>query len=211
LDAAKAYMERMERLCTIDSAVAADNGNDGSGGWGVEAGALGGNGITHVNCQAGAAAAAAVEEEEEEGAVDCDGDRAANGNGGPIALGNHEDGNKSTAPRTGRMTRTAATTATGGDWDRSAQDKLDHCNNGASDRYQSGGGGKTQDGSGGSSGGRGGRGSNRKKWRRRKYKGRGESTLMMVDFASRQGWLALNMFRSRRKMERNLFFICDKD
>jgi hypothetical protein len=117
LDAAAAYMAQMERLYAVDSAVAVDDGNDGGGGWGGKSGALGGDGIARINCQA-VAAVAAVEEEEEEGAVDRDGDHAANGNGGPVAHGNCKDADKSAAPRTGRMTRTTAATATGGDRDR---------------------------------------------------------------------------------------------
>ena len=58
--------------------------------------------------------AAAVEEEEEEGAVDCNGDRVADGNKGPVAHSNRKDGDKSAAPCTGRMTTTTAATATGG-------------------------------------------------------------------------------------------------
>jgi hypothetical protein len=187
LDAVAAYMERMERLYAIDSAVAADDGNNGSRGWRAELGAPGGNGITHINCQAVVAVAAvAVKEEEEEGAVDCDGNCAADSNGGPIAHGDRKDGNNGTAPHTRRITMTTAATATGGDWDRCVQGKLDHCDDGAFDCYQSGGDGKTWDGSSGSGSSRGGGNSNRKKWRRRKYKGRGESTpSMTVDFASR--------------------------
>jgi hypothetical protein len=45
-----AYMERMERLYMINSAMAVDDGNNGVGGWGGEAGAPGGDGITRVNC-----------------------------------------------------------------------------------------------------------------------------------------------------------------
>ncbi len=205
LDATAAYRARMERLYAVNSVVAAGKSNDGGGGRGGEARAPGGDGIAQVNCQA-VAAAAAVEEEEEEGAVDRDGDRMANGNGGPVMHGNHKDGNKSVKPLTGRMMMTTAATAMGGDQDHPAGGKLDHHNDGASDCYRFGGGGKTRDGSGGSGGGRGGRNSNRKKWRRRKYEGRGESTHMTVDFASRQGRLASNTFRSRWKMERNLFF-----
>ncbi len=119
--------------------------------------------------------------------VDRDGGRTSNSNGGPVAHGNCKDGDKSATPRTGRMTMMTTVTATGEDRDHSAQGKLDHCNNGASDRYRSGGGGKTWDGSSGSGGGRGGGNSNRIKWRRRKYKGRGESTPMTADFASRRG------------------------
>jgi hypothetical protein len=143
--------------------------------------------------------------------VDRDGNRVADSYGGPISHGDREDGDKSAAPRTGRMMTTTAATATGGDRDRPARGKLDHRDDGASDRYRSGDGGETRDGSGSSGGGRGGGSSNRKKWRRRKYRGRGESTPMMVDFASRRGQSASNTFRSRRKMERNLFFICNKD
>jgi hypothetical protein len=148
------------------SAVAADDSNNGGGGRGGKASTPGGKGIARVNCQAVAAAAAvaaAVEEEEEEGAVDLNGDRAANGNGGPVAHGNREDGDKSAAPRTGRMMMTTTATATGGDWDRLTRGKLDRCNDGASDCYRSGGGGETPDGSGGSGNGSGGGNSNRKK------------------------------------------------
>ncbi len=173
-------MAQMERLYAVDLAVAAYDGNDGGGGRGGKAGAPGGDGIARVNCQA-VAVAAAVEEEEEEGVVDHDGNHAADGNRGPVAHGNRKDGNKSAAPRTGRMMTTTAATATGGDRDRPTQGKLDHCDDSTSDCYQSGGGGKTRDGSGSSGGGRGSGNSNRKKWRRRKYKGRGESTPMMVD------------------------------
>jgi hypothetical protein len=120
LDADTAYMAWMERLYAVDLAVAADDGNDGGGGrGGVKAGAPGGDGIARVNCQS-VAAVAVVEEEEEEGAVDRDGDRATNGNGGPVAHGDRKDGDKSAAPRTGRMTTTTAATATGGDRDRPA-------------------------------------------------------------------------------------------
>jgi hypothetical protein len=114
--------------------VVADDGNDGGGGRGGKSGAPGSNGIARNNCQA-VAAAAVVEEEEEEGAVDRDGDHAANGNGGPVVHGDRKDGDKSAAPPTGRMTRTTAAAATGGDWDRPVRGKLDHHNNGASDRY----------------------------------------------------------------------------
>jgi hypothetical protein len=54
------------------------------------------------------------EEEEEEGAADLDGDCAADGNGGPVAHSDSEDGDGSTAPRSGRMTRTTAATAVEG-------------------------------------------------------------------------------------------------
>ncbi len=64
--AAAAYMARMERLYVVDSAMVADDGNDGGGDREGEAGAPGGNGIARVNGQA-AATEAAVEEEEEEG------------------------------------------------------------------------------------------------------------------------------------------------
>ncbi len=104
MDAAAAYMERMERLYAVDLAVAVDNSNDGSGGWGGKAGAPGGNGIARVNCQAVLAAVAVAveeeEEEEEEGMVDCDGNRAANGNGGPVLHGDCKDSDKSATPRT---------------------------------------------------------------------------------------------------------------
>jgi hypothetical protein len=155
-------MAQMERLYTVDLAVAEDDGNDGGGGRGGKAGAPGSNGIACVNCQVVAAAAAAVEEEEKEGAVDHNGNCVANGDGGPVAHSDCKDGNKSAAPRTGRMTMRTAATAMGGDCDRPAKGKFDHCNNGVSDCYQSGGGGKTWDGSGGSDGGRGGGNSNRK-------------------------------------------------
>jgi hypothetical protein len=78
LDAPAAYMARMERLYAVDSAVAADDGNDGGGGRVGKAGAPAGDGITRINCQA-VAAAAAVEEEEKEGAVDHDGKTAMGG------------------------------------------------------------------------------------------------------------------------------------
>ncbi len=121
MDAAAAYMAWMERLYTVDLAVAADDGNDSGRGWGGEAGAPGNGGIACVNCQAvAAAAAAAVEEEEEEGAVDRNGNHAANSDGGTGMHGDRKDGNKSAAPRTGRMTTTTAATAMGGDWDRPA-------------------------------------------------------------------------------------------
>jgi hypothetical protein len=114
LDAAAAYMARMEKLYTVDLAVAVDDGNDGVGGRGGKAGAPGSDGIARVNCQAVAAVAVvAVEEEEEEGVVDRNGDRAADGDGGPVAQGDHEDGDKSAAPCTGRMTTTTAPTAIG--------------------------------------------------------------------------------------------------
>jgi hypothetical protein len=80
---------------------------------GGEAGALGGDGIARINGQA-VATAAAVEEEEEEGAADRDGDRAADGDGGPDAHNDRKDSDGSTAPRTGRMTKTTAATAVGG-------------------------------------------------------------------------------------------------
>jgi hypothetical protein len=51
---------------------------------------------------------AAVEEEEEEGAVDCDGDRMANGNRGPIAHSDRKDSNRSAASRARRMRTTIA-------------------------------------------------------------------------------------------------------
>jgi hypothetical protein len=113
LDAPPAYMALMERLYAGDLAVAvaADDGNDGGGGRGGKASAPGSDSITCVNCQA---MAAAVEEEEEEGAVARNGNRAANGDGGPVVHGNREDGDESTAPHTGRMTTTIAVTATGG-------------------------------------------------------------------------------------------------
>ena len=117
MDAAMAYMERMERLYMIDLAVAADDGNKGGRGWGDEAGAPGSNSIACIDCQAVAVAAAAVEEkEEEEGAVYQDSNHSANNNGGPVLQSNRKDGNKSAAPRTGRMTTATAATATGGDW-----------------------------------------------------------------------------------------------
>ncbi len=98
----------------VDSAVAADDGNDGGGSRGVEAGAPGGDGIARVYGQA-AATAAAVEEEQEEGAADCDGDRMADGDGGPVVHSDREDGNGSAAPCSGRMTMTTAATAVGGE------------------------------------------------------------------------------------------------
>jgi hypothetical protein len=52
------------------------------------------------------ATAAAVEEEEEEGAADSDGDRAADGNGGPVTHNDRKDGDGSAAPCSGRMTTT---------------------------------------------------------------------------------------------------------
>jgi hypothetical protein len=111
--AATAYMARKERLYAVDLAVAADDGNDDGGSRGGEAGAPGGDGIACVNGQA-AATAAAVEEEQEEGAADHDGDRMADGNGGPVAHSDRKDGDGSAAPRSGRMTTTTATTAVGG-------------------------------------------------------------------------------------------------
>ncbi len=118
MDASAAYMVRMgKRLYAVDLAVAADDGNDGIGGGGGKANAIGGNGIARVNGQA--MAAAAVEEEAEEGAVDRDDNCTANGNGGPVMHGDHKDGNGSAAPCTRRMTMTTAATATGGDWDQS--------------------------------------------------------------------------------------------
>jgi hypothetical protein len=93
-------MARIERLYVVDLAVAADDGNEGGGGRGGKAGAPGGDGIAHVNGQA-VAMAAAVEEEEEEGAADRDGNRMADGNGGPVAHSNRKDGDGSTAPRSG--------------------------------------------------------------------------------------------------------------
>jgi hypothetical protein len=106
-------MARIERLYAVNLAVAADDGNDGGGGRGGEAGAPRGNDIARVNGQA-AAMAAAVEEEEEEGAAYRDGDRVADGDGGPVVHSNREDGDLSTAPRSGRMTTTTAATAVGG-------------------------------------------------------------------------------------------------
>ncbi len=89
MDATAAYTGRMERLYAVDSAVAADDGNDGGGGQGGEAGAPGGDGIARVNGQAAAMAAAVEEEEEEEEEeVDRDGNRAADGDGGPFARSN---------------------------------------------------------------------------------------------------------------------------
>ncbi len=67
---------------------------------GGEAGAPGGKGIAHVNGQAAAVAALAAEEEEE-GAADRDGDRAADGDGGPVAHGNRKDSDGSATPRAG--------------------------------------------------------------------------------------------------------------
>ncbi len=113
MDAAAAYMMRMERLYAVDLVVAADDGNNGGGGQGGEASTPNGNSIARVDCQA-VAAAAVVEVEEEEGAVDRDGDRTENCNGGPVAHGDCKDGNKSAAPCTGRMTTTTAATAMGG-------------------------------------------------------------------------------------------------
>jgi hypothetical protein len=55
-----------------------------------------------------------VEEEEEEGAVDRNSNHVADNGGGPVVHGNCKDGNKSTTPRTGRMTTTTAMTAMGG-------------------------------------------------------------------------------------------------
>ncbi len=84
MDAAAAYMARMERLYAVNLAVVADDGNDGGGGWGGKTGAPSNDGIARVNCQAVAVAAvAAVEEEEEEAAVDRNGNHAADSNGGP--------------------------------------------------------------------------------------------------------------------------------
>ncbi len=119
MDAAAAYMARMERLYAINLAVAADDGNAAVKAGGGEAGAPGGDSIVRVNCQA-VVAAAAVEEEEEEGAVDRNGNHVANGKGGPAVHGDRKDDNKSAAPRTGRMTTTTAVTATGEYWDRPA-------------------------------------------------------------------------------------------
>ncbi len=207
MDATMAYMARMERLYAVDSAVATDDGNDGGGGRGGKAGAPGGDRITRINRQAVAAAAVEEEEEEEgEGAVARDGDCAADGNRGPVGHRDRKDGNGSAAPRTGRMTTSTAATAMGGDRDRPARGKSDHCNDRASNRYQYGGGGKTCNGSGVSSGGRGGGNSNRTKIEEEEIQSQRRSTPIMVDFASRRGQLALNTFRSRRKMERNLFF-----
>ena len=45
--------------------------------------------------------AAAVEEEEEEGAADRDGNRVADGNRGPVAHSDREDGEGNAAPRSG--------------------------------------------------------------------------------------------------------------
>jgi hypothetical protein len=58
--------------------------------------------------------AAMVKEEEKEGAADRNVDRAADGNGGPTAHGDHKDGNGSAAPRARRMTTTTAMAAAGG-------------------------------------------------------------------------------------------------
>ena len=96
--AAAAYVAWKERLYAVDSAVAADDGNDGGGGRGGEAGAPVGDGIARVNGQV-AATAAAVEEEQEEGAADRDGNRMADGDGGPVAHSDREDGDGSAAPR----------------------------------------------------------------------------------------------------------------
>ncbi len=100
MDAATAYMAWMERLYTLDLTVAANDGNNSSGGRGGKAGAPGGNGIARTNCQA-VAVAAAVEEEEEEGAVDRNGNSRLATTGGAVAHGDCKDGNKSNAPRTG--------------------------------------------------------------------------------------------------------------
>jgi hypothetical protein len=107
-------MAREERLYAVNSAVAADDGNDGGGSRGVEAGAPGGDGIARIYGQA-AAMAAAVEEEQKEGAADRDGDRMADSKGGPVAHSDREDGDGSAAPRSGRMTTTTAVTAVGGE------------------------------------------------------------------------------------------------
>jgi hypothetical protein len=106
LVAAAAYMARMERLYVVNSAVAADDGSDGGGCREGEAGAPGGDGITRVNGQAAATAAAVEEEEEEEEeeAVDCDGNHAADGNGGTVVHSDRKDGNGNPAPCSGRMT-----------------------------------------------------------------------------------------------------------
>jgi hypothetical protein len=90
--AAADYMAQMERLCAVNLAVAVDDGNDGGRGREGKAGAPVGDGIARVNGQAAAMAAAVVEEEEEEGAADRDGNRAANGNRGPVAHSDREDG-----------------------------------------------------------------------------------------------------------------------
>jgi hypothetical protein len=63
---------------------------------------------------AAVAVMAMVEEEEEQGAVDCDGDRAADGDMGPVAHGDREDGDGSTAVCAGRMTTTTGTADVGG-------------------------------------------------------------------------------------------------
>jgi hypothetical protein len=49
LDAAVAYMVRMERLYAVDLAVAADDSNNGGGGRGGKAGAPGNNGTACIN------------------------------------------------------------------------------------------------------------------------------------------------------------------
>jgi hypothetical protein len=112
LVAAAAYMARIERLYAVDSAVVADDGNGGGGGRGGEAGAPRGDGIARVNGQAAATVAAV--EEEEEGAADRNGNRVADGDGGPITHSDREDGDGSAAPRSGRMTTTTPATAVGG-------------------------------------------------------------------------------------------------
>ncbi len=52
--AAEEYMAQIERLYAVDSAVAADDGNDGGEGWESKAGAPRGDGIARVNGQAAA-------------------------------------------------------------------------------------------------------------------------------------------------------------
>ncbi len=112
--ATAAYVARKERLYAVNSAVVADDGNDGGGSRGVEAGAPGGDRIARVYGQA-AATAAAVEEEQEEGAADRDVDRMADGDGGPVAHSDREDSDGSAAPCSGRMTMTTAAIAVGGE------------------------------------------------------------------------------------------------
>jgi hypothetical protein len=58
--------------------------------------------------------AAMVEEVEEEGVANRDGNCVADGGRGPIAHSDREDGNRSAAPRSGRMTTTTTATAVGG-------------------------------------------------------------------------------------------------
>ncbi len=60
------------------------------------------------------AAAAVVEEEEEEGVGDRNGNRLADSSKGLVMHGNRKDGDRSAAPRAGRMTAMTPTTARGG-------------------------------------------------------------------------------------------------